>query len=660
MTVTRFVIENKVLLENGKEYGDTGTYDQIKGTVHFEVDPMSESNERIVDIELAPRNSDGKVEFSADFVMLTPSDSDKGNGTMFLDVVNRGNKTVLYGFNSADRPPDPSSPIESGNGFLMREGYTVMFCGWQADVPDIPGLIGFSVPEAYLNGEQLSGKVMNQYQANVDTSVFPLADRYHLKNSAANETELEAELMVQDQPNGTPQPIEREKWSLVRVEDSEIEPDASHVHLQGGFELGRIYKLVYTAKGSRLVGLGFAAVRDICSFFKYATEEDGNFLEGDIHHAISYGVSQTGRFLRQYIHTGMNLDESSRPAMDGIIAHVGGGMRGEFNLRFGQPSKDVCYIIPELFPFTDTKQKDGVTGKEGGLLDRMIDQENVPKIMFTNSSAEYWRGDAALIHTNIDDISDAPEHNNVRRYHFSGTQHGSGKYPLETVRDSDSVRGNLPFNGVNYTPILRGCLSNMNDWVKGKKEPPPSNHPRQDDGSAIETKNVIGKFSKVPGIRLPDRVLNPMRLDYGNEQHLGRTIKLPPDQGETYPAFVSDVDETLNEIAGIRLPDVSVPVTTNTGWNTRHRLIGNEGLLIGITGGLAGWTVPLPATDAEKEEKKDPRPSIESLYDSKDTYMRKVRESARKLIDERYILEEDFEGIVYVCEQKYDEYSAGK
>ena len=168
-----------------------------------------------MDIQLAPRNTDGKVEFSADFVMLTPSNSNKGNRTMFLDVVNRGNKTVLYGFNSADRPPDPTSPIESGNGFLMREGYTVMFCGWQADVPDIPGLIGLSVPEAYLDGEQLSGKVMNQYQANVDTSVFPLADRYHLKNSAVDESELEAQLMVQDQPNGTPEFIEREKWSLV-------------------------------------------------------------------------------------------------------------------------------------------------------------------------------------------------------------------------------------------------------------------------------------------------------------------------------------------------------------------------------------------------------------------------------------------------------------
>ena len=175
MSVSRFEITSKVLLEDGKEYGDIGTYDHMQGTVYFEIDPLLESNERIVDIQLAPRNPDGKVEFSADFVLLTPSDPDRGNGTMFLDVVNRGNKTVLYGFNSSNRPTDPTSPIESGNGFLMREGYAVMFCGWQADIPDIPGLIGLSVPEAYVDGEQLSGKVMNQYQANVATSVFPLA-----------------------------------------------------------------------------------------------------------------------------------------------------------------------------------------------------------------------------------------------------------------------------------------------------------------------------------------------------------------------------------------------------------------------------------------------------------------------------------------------------
>tara|TARA_B110000263_G_scaffold247414_1_gene260219 strand:- start:4126 stop:4728 length:603 start_codon:yes stop_codon:yes gene_type:complete len=195
----------------------------------------------------------------------------------------------------------------------------------------------------------------------------------------------------------------------------------------------------------------------------------------------------------------------------------------------------------------------------------------------------------------------------------------------------------------------------MNNWVKGENDPPPSSHPRHEDGSAIETKDVIEKFSRIPGIRLPDRVLNPMRLDYGDEQHLGRTVKLPPEQGETYPAFVSDVDETLNEISGIRLPDISVPVATNTGWNTRHSLIGNEGLLIGITGGLAGWTVALPSTEIEKERDHDPRPSLESLYPTKQDYMLKIKEATQKLIEEGYILNEDFQGVMDICEEKYDD-----
>ena len=152
---------------------------------------------------------------------------------------------------------------------------------------------------------------------------------------------------------------------------------------------------------SRIIGLWFASVMYICAFIKYASEEDGNLHEGNINQAIAYEVSQNGRVLRQNIHIGMNIDAASRPSMDGIIAYVGGWKRGEFNLRFGQPSKDVCYIMPELFPFTDTRQKDSIAGKQGGLLDRMIDQENVPKIMFTNSSAEDWRGDAAFILSSI-------------------------------------------------------------------------------------------------------------------------------------------------------------------------------------------------------------------------------------------------------------------
>tara|TARA_Y100000758_G_scaffold254400_1_gene191166 strand:- start:8 stop:1444 length:1437 start_codon:yes stop_codon:yes gene_type:complete len=467
----------------------------------------------------------------------------------------------------------------------------------------------------------------------------------------------DARLMVGDHPNGEFKEISREKWSIIRVEDEEVEPDPSHVYMKEGFEPGRIYQLVYTAKGSRLVGLGFAAVRDICSFIKYGPRSVGNPSAGEIDHAISFGSSQCGRFLRQYIHTGMNVDEDGRQGMDGIIAHVGGGMRGEFNLRFGQPSKDVCYIIPELFPFTDLPQTDPVTGNESGLLDLMIDQGQVPKVMFTNSSGEYWRGDAALIHTNLIGPGDALEHENVRRYHFAGTQHGQGSYPPEVTRESDGVRGHLPFNAVDYSPLLRACLNNLDDWIKGGKEAPKSQHPRQSDNTAVESQSLLLRFEQVADVRVPSRALYPMRLDYGDEQHLGRTVELPPERRDQYPAFVSDIDETLNEISGIRLPDVSVPVTTNTGWNPRHPSIGNEDLLIGITGGLAGWTLPLPNTESEKKSTGDPRPSIESLYGSKDNYISQVKQSARQLAEERYILGEDVEEILEQAELRYDDIS---
>ena len=655
MPVTRLDITHRAPFELGRTFGDVGPYTYLEGKAYFEIDPAHDANTRITDIELGPLNSSGNIEFSADFSMLRPVDPEKGRRTMFLDVVNRGNKTVLSSFNKGMRAPNLASQAISGNGFLMRHGYTVVFCGWQADVPPIPGLISLDVPQATENGRPLVGRVLNQYQANSDTNIFPLADRYHMVNPALEIDD--ARLIVGDHPNGEFKEIPREKWSIIRVEDEEVEPDPSHVYVNEGFEPGRIYQLVYTAKGSRLVGLGFAAVRDICSFIKYGPRSDGNPSAGEIDHAVSFGSSQCGRFLRQYIHTGMNVDEDGRQGMDGIIAHVGGGMRGEFNLRFGQPSKDVCYIIPELFPFTDLPQTDPVTGNESGLLDLMIDQGQVPKVMFTNSSGEYWRGDAALIHTNLIGPEDALEHENVRRYHFAGTQHGQGSYPPVVTREGDGVRGHLPFNAVDYSPLLRACLNNLDQWIKGGKEAPQSQHPRQSDNTAVQSQSLLARFDQVSAVRVPSRALNPMRLDYGGEQHLGRTVKLPAERREQYPAFVSDIDETLNEISGIRLPDVSVPVTTNTGWNPRHSSIGNEDLLIGITGGLAGWTLPLPNTEEEKKLTGDPRPSIESLYVSKENYLSQVKQAAEQLADERYVLDEDVEEIIEKAEFRYDDIS---
>jgi len=652
MPVTRLEITHRSPFELGKSFGYVGTYTYLEGKAYFEIDPTNESNVAITDIDLAPVNSAGKVEFSSDFSMLRPTDPAKGRRTMFLDVVNRGNRTVLSSFNKSSGTLNLAAQSSSGNGFLMRQGYTVVFCGWQADVPPIKGLTALYAPQALKDGLPLVGRALNQYQCNSETNIFPLADRYHLINPTVDIED--ARLLVGDHPNGSFQEVPRKEWSLVRVEDQEIEPDPGHVYMSNGFQPGRIYQLIYMAKGSRIVGLGFAAVRDICSFIKYGTEIDGNPSAGEIDHAVSFGSSQCGRFLRQYLHTGMNSDEENRQAMDGVIAHVGGGMRGEFNLRFGQPSKDVCYITPELFPFTDLKQRDPTSGNEGGLLDLMLEKGNIPKVMFTNSSGEYWRGDAALIHTELGGPKDAPEHENVRRYHFAGTQHGQGSFPPEVIRESDGTKGHLPFNAVDYSPLLRACLTNLDEWIKDGEKAPASQHPRHSDNTAIESQSLLERFDEVEGVRVPSRVLNPMRLDYGNEQHLGRTTKLPPERLDYYPAYVSEIDETLNEVSGIRLPDVSVPVATNTGWNPRDSSIGNEDLLIGITGGLAGWTLPLPSTELEKNNTNDPRPSLESLYRSKEIYISMVREAARDLAKERYILEEDIEEIVDKAEFRYD------
>ena len=653
MPVVALKIEDKGLLAGGESFGDTGQYNLLQGTAHFAVDPLHSSNEVITDIELAPRDAEGKVTFSAHFAMLQPADPGRGNNRILFDVVNRGRKTVLSSFNSVDRALDPSEPLEPGNGFLLRHGYTVVWCGWQADVPPTPGLMGMRAPEAIGPHGSLTGRILCQFQANEPTKLFLLADRQHLPHPPVDIEDPSATLTVRDHPNGPAEPVDRAEWSFVRVEDEQVEPEPCHVHLSSGFEPGRIYQLVYTTRGSRIVGLGFAALRDVVSFLKHASATTGNPCAGDIEHAYAFGSSQSGRFLRQLVHLGLNGDEEGRMALDGVISHVAGGMRGEFNLRFGQPSKDVCYIIPELFPFTDTDQRDPVTGKTGSLLARLEEKFNVPKIMFINTSAEYWRGDAALIHTDLERMTDAPESESVRRYHFAGTQHGSGQFPPLEVRPGDAVRGQLPFNSVDYRPLLRAALQNLDTWVTTGEPAPPSRHPSLSDGTAVESHTLLPKLAQLPGVTVPSRTTRAMRLDYGSEAHLGRTTTLPAVAGEEYPALVSDLDKDCTEVAGVRLPDLTVPVATYTGWNLRHIDIGNTGLFIGITGGLAGWTLPFPTTRADREASGDPRFSIEERYPSEEEYLRRVEEAARDLVEEGYMLAEDVEGVVERAARRY-------
>jgi hypothetical protein len=651
VAVVRLEITARSPFAEGQPFGEAGPYQLLEGTAHFAIDPQHPRNAAITDVGLAPRDATGKVRFSADFAMLQPLHPERGNHRILFDVVNRGRKRALVQFNSAPNVLDPTAPLDPGNGFLMRHGYTVVWCGWQADVPPTPGLMGLQAPEALGPHGPLSGKMLCQFQADEGTSMFYLADRQHLPHAAAAINEPSATLLVRDHPNAPATPIPRDQWAFVQLED---EPAPYYVCLSSGFEAGKIYQLVYTTAGSKVVGLGFAAVRDIVSFLKHDTAEAGNPCAGGIAYAYAFGASQSGRFLRHLIYLGMHEDEAERLALDGIMPHIAGGMRGEFNLRFGQPSKDVCYIMPELFPFTDTPQTDPVTGQTGALLARAEVRGKVPKIMFTNTSAEYWRGDAALIHTDLVHMTDAPEAPSVRRYHFAGTQHGIGVFPPLAMRPSDGIRGQLPFNCVDYTPLLRAALTNLDRWVTTGVPAPPSRHPRLAYGTAVQPHTLVATFSRLPGVRFPPRTLHALRLDYGPETHLGRTLTLPAREGKPYPALVSAVDADGNEIAGIRLPDLTVPLATHTGWNLRHPEVGNPDLVIGITGGLAGWTLPFPATRAARQATGDPRPAIAERYRSREDYLHQVRTAAQALVAEGYLLAEDLPWVEAGAAQRYD------
>ena len=660
MAVVKLEINRRSLYADGESFGDVVQYEQLDGVAHYAVDPLHPNNDGIVDLELAPRDSQGRVWFSSDFTLLKPLHMERGRGSLLYDVVNRGRKTVLGRFNDSGRPTMPLDPLHAGNGFLMRHGYSVLFGGWQADVPRGVGLIGLQAPDALdADGQPLAGRIMCQFQATHFTDYFLLADRQHAPHPAVDPDEADAALTVRDHPNEPATPIARDKWRFMRFEDESSEPDPCHIYMEDGFEPGRIYQLVYTTRGSKVVGLGFAAMRDIVAYLKYAAADQGNPCAGGVERAHAFGASQSGRFLRQYIHTGLNADEDGNMALDGIISHVAGGMRGEFNLRFGQPSKDVCYIIPELFPFADTEQSDPVTGESGSLLDRLSERGQLPKMMFVNTSAEYWRGDAALIHTNFADMSDAPEESEyVRRYHLAGSPHGSGSFPPIRVRPSDGVRGQLPFNIIDYNPLLRAILDNLDNWVRTGQPAPPSRHPRISDGSAVESHTLAAKFRSIPGVEFPERVTRAMRLDYGADAHLGRTTTLPPVAGEEFPALVSNVDDDCNEVGGIRLPDLTTPIATYTGWNLRHPDIGTPGLVIGITGGLAGWVLPFAPTSAARVAAGDPRPSIAERYASREDYMAQTRQAAEKLTGEGYMLAEDIADCVRKAAVRYDYFAA--
>ena len=426
MALTKLELESPTLLAGGRSFGQVGPYRRIDGTAHFSVDPEDEANSLITDLSLARRDSDGRVAFSADFSVLQPVDPQKGARRLLLDVLNRGGRTAFRFFNGYDQVAPPHAPLDPGNGFLMERGFTVVWCGWQHDVPDIKGLMRCNVPEALgPDGSPVVGKVAVTFQPVELMHTHPLSDRLHRPYPAADSDDPDAVLTVRDEEDSPREIVPREAWSFATIIDGKLVQDPDHVYMESGFQPGKVYQVVYRTNYAPVVGLGLLGTRDVVSHLRHSPSDD-NPCAGNIDYAYAFGASQSGRFLREFLYLGLNEDEERRLVFDGVIPHIAGARRGEFNQRYGQPSSMVRHSLGHTFPFCDSLQTDPETGATDGLLTRLEKRGAVPKVFLTNSSSEYWRGDAALVHTDLDGAKDIEPSDNVRIYLLAGTQHSRG------------------------------------------------------------------------------------------------------------------------------------------------------------------------------------------------------------------------------------------
>jgi hypothetical protein len=606
--------------------GSGSAYEKIEGLLHFTADPAARANAAIADLGLAPRNARGLVEYAADFYLLRPLDG--GRGRLLLDVPNRGRKIALGMFNSTPRSNDPTTPEDFGNGFLMRHGYTVAWVGWQPDVPRRDGMMAMTAPRI----PGVSERVRCEFRPNAPVDVLPLADRYHIPHPVARRDDPEAQLCVREHAEAPAVTLPRGTWRF---------PDDASVALEGGFRPGAIYDCYYRAQDPPLVGLGFTAVRDTASFLRWGAAAAGNLCAGGIERSYVFGVSQSGRFLRHLLYLGLDEDEAGRFVWDAVIPHVAGARRGEFNCRFGQPSLNAVHAVGSLFPFTDAPEEDPVTGRREGLLRRLAGRPRPPRIVTINSSAEYWRGDGSLVHTDPGGTRDVAPPDFVRQYLFAGTQHTPGMLPPPAADPNTGGRGIHPFSVVDYSPLLRAALVNLDRWVSDGVEPPPSAVPRLAEATAVAAETTRPVYAAIPGARFPDRISRPQRLDFGPDVERG-VVALPPTLGKPFATFVSAVDADGNERAGIRPPELRVPLATYTGWNPRHPEQGAPGDIMA----MMGSTLPFARTAAERARTGDPRASIEERYAGREDYLGRVRREALAMVTARHLLAEDVDAVV--------------
>jgi hypothetical protein len=638
------VIRENVL--GGKSFGDIGPYEKLAGKIFFEFDPNNPANARVTDLDKAPVNSSGRVEASANFMVLKPKKPCQSGCIGLMDISNRGSKAALAYFNDAQFSLDPRGSQDFGDGLIMRKGITVIWVGWQFDVPPQPGLLRLTVPVAKQEGKPLHGRARSDWTVDHAVNTLYLGHRGHIAYPVANPKHPQNTLTVRKGRLAPRKIVPRTEWKFARENGSEVIPDRTHIYKASGFQAGYIYELAYVTQDPPLVGLGLAAVRDTMAFAKYA--KDNPFK---INLGLAFGVSQTGRFLRHFIYQGFNTDEKGGKVFDGMLIHAAGGGRGSFNHRFAQPSRDAhrysAFFYPtDLFPFTGRTQHDPESDHLDGLFARAHTSQHLPKVFYTNTGYEYWGRVSALIHTSLDGCTDVNPLPNERIYHFASAQHFVGQFPPTerlTTTGLPAYRG----NPLDFRVNLRALLLRLIDWVS-RDYPPPENHfPHLVDGTLISIADI--RFPELPGIEFPQLIHQAYRVDYGPRWEQGIIDIQPPKLGKPFLSLVPSVDEFGNEIGGIRNVEVRVPLATYTPWHLRK---GDTFANRELTDFL-GTFIPLSRSEKERIGMNDPRPSVETLYPSRTQYLRQVRDAAQELVKEGLLLPEDVSRVTHRAIQLY-------
>ena len=647
----RFIANRPQPFADGHEFGSVGPYEVVAGEVHGEVRPDDPRNACIVNIAKAPRNDRGAVEYTCNFHILRPKDMSKGNRRMLYEAPNRGSKRGLMFLNDAPECNDPVTLEHAGNGFLMRWGYTWVTSGWQGDLVPWKDGMALDVPVATDDGEPIQRRVRTEICVNrPGVHSQPLSGDLRVRSYPAVTLDTsEAELTVRMQSYGKRKVIPSSDWAFA-VEDAgggdgtpAITPSASHLHLPGGFVPSAIYELVYTARDPLVLGLGFAAVRDLVAFLRYEKDDGAgnpNPLGGaaDVEKAYAWGRSQSGRFLRDLVYQGFNEDEQGRRVFDAIAPHAAGGGRMFLNYEFARPvtscQQHTNQLEPELFPFAYAVMEDPQTGREDGILKRPATD---PLVIHTQTSTEYWQKRGSLAHTDGRG-NDVAVPDGVRIYLFASTQHNA-PYGIPAAKG----KTRHPSNPLPIGPALRALILAMDRWATDGAAPPPSRIPRSADGTQVAPESLRAGFPAIPGANCTGLHNRQLFLDYGEGVTRGviDAHPKPPPDGAGYTVLVPAVDADGNDVAGVRLPWVSVPLATCTGWNLQ-----SEEAAEGELAGLLGSSIPFSRTRTEREAGSDPRPSLEERYGNVDGYLDRVREHIVTLVQAGYMLAEDADALL--------------